>query len=57
MDNNKYILVGWPEIQNFLNPSIDKGRIFIGTNIGEPTDYVVSTWFVPEDLYNEVCKK
>lgn len=57
MDNNKYILVGWPEIQNFLNHSNDRKRIFIGTNMGEPTDYIVNTWFVPEDLYNKVHKK
>ena len=48
----KYILVGWPEIQDFMiHPEYEK-KCFTGEKVSYE-DYN-SCWFVPEDLYEEV---
>lgn len=48
----KYIIVGWPEIQDFMEHSRWDECIFCDSTL----DHEVgdSTYAVPEDLYNEV---
>lgn len=56
MDNNKYILVGWPEIQDFMNHPDYSKNVFLGTRVGYPEEYIASTWFVPIEMYNDIHK-
>lgn len=48
----KYILVGWPEIQDFMEHSRWNECIFCDSIPGHEVG--VSTYAVPEDLYYEV---
>lgn len=47
----KYVLVQWPEIQNYMdNPRYNE--CFCANSINK--EDIESYWFVPEDLYNEI---
>ena len=49
---NKYILVSWPEIQDFMvNKKLFEKCVFVN-DINLPTSYMV-----PEDLYKKVTNK
>ena len=50
----KYILVGWPEIQDFMMSPRWEECIFCTEISGHPCPD--STYAVPEDLYNEINK-
>lgn len=52
MGITKYILVGWPEIQDFMEHPRFNECIFCIEIEGHPCED--STYVVPEDLYNEV---
>ena len=56
MEDNKYILVGWPEIQDFMNHPDYSKKVFLGTRVGHPEEYIASTWFVPIEMYNDIHK-
>lgn len=49
----KYILVGWPDIQDFMMHPRWNECIFCTAIEGH--EVADSTYAVPEDLYNEVC--
>ena len=48
----KYILVGWPEIQDFMEHPRWSECIFCTAIEGH--EVADSTYAVPEDLYNEI---
>ena len=48
----KYILVGWPEIQDFMMHSRWNECIFCSSIPGH--EVLDSTYAVPEDIYKEV---
>lgn len=50
--NTKYILVGWPEIQDFMEHPRFNECIFCTDIEGRPCPD--SSYMVPEDLYYEV---
>lgn len=53
--NTKYILVSFPEIQDFMDNPRFSECIFCTEIEGHPCED--STYAVPEDLYNEVYNK
>lgn len=52
MKTKKYILVGWPKIQDFMEHPRWNECVFCGSTPEHEIE--VSTYAVPEDLYNEV---
>ena len=48
----KYVLVGWPEIQEFMEHERWKECVFCLEIEGHPCED--STYAVPEELYNEI---
>lgn len=48
----KYILIGWPEIQDFMDHPRWEECVFCQEIEGHPCES--STYVIPEDLYNEV---
>ena len=48
----KYVLVGWPEIQEFMEHDRWEECVFCMEIAGHPCED--STYAVPEELYNEV---
>ena len=48
----RYVLVGWPEIQDYMGHPRYADECFAATSIKSGDDN--SYWFVPEDIYNEV---
>ena len=53
---NKYVLVYWPEIQDFMDHPRYK-ECYMCNSLDENEDIVVSTYMVPDDLYDEVMKR
>lgn len=53
MIRTKYILVGWPDIQDFMEHPRWNECIFCDSIPGHEVG--VSTYAVPEDLFNEMC--
>ncbi len=51
---SKYILVEWPEIQDFMGHT-RYNECYSGNPIDESN--TMGVWFVPEDLYEEVAYK
>ncbi len=49
----KYILVTWPEIQNYMDHPRYK-ECYVCDSLDEDDNHVISTYMVPEDLYCEV---
>lgn len=49
-----YNLITWPEIQDFMNHPDYSEKVFLGTHIGHPAEYVASTWFVPVEMCDEI---
>ncbi len=55
----KYILVTWPEIQDFMELPNYQKEVFLGHSIEDSTKYagvINDCWFVPEYMYNKVYK-
>lgn len=50
----KYILIQWPEIQDFMeHPRYNECYSALSLNENDINSY----WFVPEDLYQEIINK
>ena len=50
---NKYVLVYWPEIQDYMDHPRYK-ECYMCESLDESDSFVVSTYMVPEDLYYEI---
>lgn len=50
--SDRYVLVTWPEIQDYMDNPRYKSECFSGQSMDE--NNTEGVWFVPEDLYEEV---
>ena len=53
---SKYILVTWPEIQDYMEHPDYPSKVFIGhtiTDSSKMVGVVNDVWFVPEKMYHE----
>nr|DAH58160.1 MAG TPA: hypothetical protein [Bacteriophage sp.] len=50
--SDRYVLVTWPEIQDYMDNPRYKPECFSGQSMDE--NNTEGVWFVPEDLYEEV---
>lgn len=53
---SKYILVTWPEIQDYMEHPDYPSKVFIGHTITDSSKMmgvVNDVWFVPEEMYHE----
>lgn len=51
MEETKYIMVGWPEIQDFMDYTEYEEDCFMCYPIKD-ANITISYWAVPEELYN-----
>lgn len=51
MNKEKYIIVDWPEIQDFMEYPEYREECYVCNLIGKPE---VEGWAIPEDFYNKV---
>ena len=47
---DKYVLVTWPEIQDFMDLPGYKENVYLGNSL---MDDLTGVWFVPESMYNQ----